>query len=331
MGKIKCLICGKTVTNNNSYIGSHVKRKHNLKLENYVEKFYTNNSPKFKVEKCGFCKENNAIYEISINHDNKTYEKKYSKGYRCESEECRNKISLDILGQPYEKKTFEHIGSNSLYLSKLYKRDLSSIKYSKSKGFRNLSWTCSLENYIEKYGEKEGIQRYNDRCKKISKANTKKWYIDKYGEHEGKEKWEKFRKKKHKAFGPSKSKESKIIGEILKNNNIEFIEEYVYENQKGNNGNIDYYLPKENIIIEYYGDWWHCNPNFFEEDYYHKIMKIHAKDVWNRDKNRINYIFEKTFNKKVTILIIWSSSKFSPEYLINLINNIKNKYTILTI
>jgi hypothetical protein len=32
MEKIKCLICGKEVTNNSSYIGSHVKRIHNLLL-----------------------------------------------------------------------------------------------------------------------------------------------------------------------------------------------------------------------------------------------------------------------------------------------------------
>ena len=36
--KIKCLICGKEVTNNNSYIGSHVKRIHNLSLVDYIKK-----------------------------------------------------------------------------------------------------------------------------------------------------------------------------------------------------------------------------------------------------------------------------------------------------
>jgi len=35
MTKHKCKICGKEVSNNNSYIGSHVKRKHKILLNDY--------------------------------------------------------------------------------------------------------------------------------------------------------------------------------------------------------------------------------------------------------------------------------------------------------
>jgi len=60
-------------------------------------------------------------------------------------------------------------------------------------------------------------------------------------------------------------------------------------------------------------------------------MKIHASEVWERDEKRINYIFEKIFNKQITILIVWASTKFSPEYFIKLLSEIKNKNTILEI
>lgn len=70
--KWKCEICDKIITKNNSYIVSHIKRKHNITLEEYLMKYYINNNPNFCLEKCGFCN-NNAKYEIEINHDDKTY------------------------------------------------------------------------------------------------------------------------------------------------------------------------------------------------------------------------------------------------------------------
>jgi len=38
--KVKCLICGKEVSANNSYIGSHVKRIHGILLFDYIKKYY---------------------------------------------------------------------------------------------------------------------------------------------------------------------------------------------------------------------------------------------------------------------------------------------------
>jgi len=330
MKKIKCLICGKEVSNNNSYIGSHVKRIHNILLHDYVKEYYHNDNKNFKIEKCGFCNRN-AIPNIIIDHIEYNYKYVYDHGYKCNTIDCKNNISLDILGHRYDKKTFEHIGANARYLCKLHKKSIKDVKRSKAKGLINSTWTVSLENYILKFGKIDGEKKYKERCKKISKANTKKWFIDKYGQIEGERKWEEFRKKKHRAFGPSKSKSSEIISKILCKNNINFIEEYKFELNNGNNGSIDYYLPDYNLIIEFYGDYWHCNPKFYNNDYFHKIMKIQAKNVWKRDKERILYIFEKNFNKKITILIIWESTKFSEEYLIKLILEIKNKYTILEI
>ena len=71
VGKHKCNICGKEVTFNNSYIGSHIKRIHNMTLDEYYDiyncapvndvftlpviyKNFTHNLDTFKVEKCGF-------------------------------------------------------------------------------------------------------------------------------------------------------------------------------------------------------------------------------------------------------------------------------------
>ena len=330
MEKIKCLICGKVVSNNNSYIGSHTKRVHKILLYDYIQLHYTNLSVDFKFETCGFCN-NVAVPNFIINHLNKTYTLNYNNGYKCNTQECRENISLTVFKESYTSKKFEHIGANSLYLSLLHKKNVDDIKYSKSKGFRELKWTTTLPNFIEKYGEKDGTERYKERNRKIGKGNTLLWYIEKYGEKEGTDKYEIYRKKLHKSFGPVKSKQSEIINKILDDHHINYIEEYKYDNENKKNGAIDFYLPEYNIAIEYYGDWWHCNPNYYTKDYFHKICKRFAYEIWESDRIRINHIHEKEFKKKVTILIVWSSTKFTDEYLVNLLNNIKNKNTIIEI
>ncbi len=326
----KCLICGKEVTNNNTYLGSHVKRIHNLSVFKYAEKYYKNKTPEFKIEKCGFC-DNDAVPNMTLDNINYTYTLDYDNGYLCKTDNCINNISLLILNTPYNKKTYEHIGSNSKYLSLLYKKDLKEILFSKSKGFRETDWNCSLKCYTQKYGEDEGLKKYEERNKKISKANTFLWYLEKYGEDEGKRQYELFRKKSHKHLGRSKSKKSSEINKILDNFNIKYFDEYKYENEKQKNGKIDFYLPDYNIVIEYYGVYWHCNPNYYEKDYFNALSKRFAYEIWENDKNRINYIFEKEFKKNVTILIIWETTKFTPEYLFNLLNEIKDKNTIFEI
>lgn len=35
--KVKCLLCGKEVTANNSYIASHIKRVHKIEYYEYIE------------------------------------------------------------------------------------------------------------------------------------------------------------------------------------------------------------------------------------------------------------------------------------------------------
>ena len=306
MESIKCAICDKEVSGNNgTYIGIHVKRTHNISTDDYVKKYYRNLTADLKLEKCGFC-DNEALPFIEVDHHKRIYSLSYNKGYFCNTMICKENISHLIFGVSYNKKQFEHIGSNSQYLSLLYKKSVEDVKYDKSKGFRELEWKCNLEHYVTRYGKQDGIKKYEERNKKISCANTLSWFIEKYGP-DGKNKYEIFRKKKHKAFGPNKSVKSRIINYILDKNHVNYTEEFKYENEIGKNGAVDFYLPDNNLIIEYYGDYWHCNPKYYDENYYHKILKRFSYEIWDKDKKRINYLYEKVFNKKIAILILWES------------------------
>jgi hypothetical protein len=61
---------------------------------------------------------------------------------------------------------------------------------------------------------------------------------------------------------------------------------------------------KDKKIIEFYGDYWHCNPVIYNENDFARIdenVKLSAKDIWIKDKIRIDFLKKIGYN----VLIIW--------------------------
>jgi len=65
----------------------------------------------------------------------------------------------------------------------------------------------------------------------------------------------------------------------------------------------DYVNSRTKHIIEVYGDYWHCNPKTFSENFYHNQLKKFAKEKWQEDNERVKYL--ESLGYKVTI--IWES------------------------
>jgi G:T-mismatch repair DNA endonuclease (very short patch repair protein) len=66
----------------------------------------------------------------------------------------------------------------------------------------------------------------------------------------------------------------------------------------------DYLNEETKHIIEVYGDYWHCNPNLFKEDFYHSQLKKTAKEKWQADEARVKYL--ESLGYRVTI--VWESN-----------------------
>lgn len=64
---------------------------------------------------------------------------------------------------------------------------------------------------------------------------------------------------------------------------------------------VDILLPKHNLVVEYYGDYWHCNPNIYSANYYNSRLSLYASDVWNRDKQRKKSIE----NRGYDVIVVW--------------------------
>lgn len=65
----------------------------------------------------------------------------------------------------------------------------------------------------------------------------------------------------------------------------------------------DYINEDTKHIVEVYGDYWHCNPKLFSEDFYHPQLKKTAREKWQLDSERQEYLESLGYN----ITVVWES------------------------
>ena len=169
---------------------------------------------------------------------------------------------------------------------------------------------CSLSYFVEKLGVDEGTEFYkNLNKKKILSLDN---FILKYGEESGTEHFERWVKK----LGQETSRHSKVsqdfFDEIISGIPAQQHEdifygrknyEYVFCSKHTNRVSFaDFYDISSNKIIEFYGDYYHCNPNKYAPDFFNNNTQLTAQEKWISDEHRIK-ILENEFGAEV--LIIW--------------------------
>jgi G:T-mismatch repair DNA endonuclease (very short patch repair protein) len=211
------------------------------------------------------------------------------------------------------------------YFNKLNeKRDCKTCSLEKQKGegnpFYGKKHNKNTKNKISKSRKGKGTGNDNAMAnpiyRKKSRNNLKTKWDNGEMEHARKIMSEKL--KETRRLGKLKSiirskKEKEIIKEIKK------LGYEVKHSLKIDTKICDIFLPKLNLIIEYNGDYWHCNPKKYSPDYFHQVKKKTAKELWEYDNNKIDLIKRKGYN----LVIVWETDlKEDP----NLINKIITKY-----
>ena len=146
---------------------------------------------------------------------------------------------------------------------------------------KNRQSTFSLDKCIKKYGEEEGKRIFNERQSKWIKKLQKSFEIN----------------------GDSRSTTSMFAEDMIKAIcKYLFIpvptrEKYISDGE--HNFAFDFTLGKK--IIEFHGDYWHCNPAKYSADYVHKTYGITAQEVWDKDKIKL----ECARNHGYDVLYIW--------------------------
>lgn len=176
----------------------------------------------------------------------------------------------------------------------------------------NQSRAVTLENMINRYGEEIGNQKWNEYCDRQRYTTTKEYFIEQYGETEGTAKYELFNQKRAEGSICSKqySQISEEIFEILlkefSDHSVNILygtNEYQVPTLGRHYYNLDYYDSTLNVVIEFFGDYYHFNPKKYTADTV--LRNTTAQDKWNRDAARLEDI-QNTLDCK--IIVIWEST-----------------------
>jgi G:T-mismatch repair DNA endonuclease (very short patch repair protein) len=65
----------------------------------------------------------------------------------------------------------------------------------------------------------------------------------------------------------------------------------------------DIYIPDLNMLIEFNGDYWHCNPKKYKADYFNVKLNMTAKQIWARDAEKERLALGRGYE----FLTIWES------------------------
>lgn len=165
------------------------------------------------------------------------------------------------------------------------------------------SETKSWEYMVKSYGE--------EKAKEINsqKSLTLESFMRKYGEIEGIKRWEE--------YSINRANPYSKISQILFNDLDRYLSnKYTTYYATKDNGEwfvrgknqvyyLDYFIYELNICIEFNGDSWHGNPRIFNpEEHCHPIYKdVTAKDLQIKDKNRIKELSK----LGITTYVIWES------------------------
>lgn len=75
------------------------------------------------------------------------------------------------------------------------------------------------------------------------------------------------------------------------------------QNQRVGKYTVDFLNENTKEVVEYYGDYWHCNPRIYPADYYNRSIGMTANEKWKYDENRKKYLQ----NRGYSVRIVWES------------------------
>lgn len=141
--------------------------------------------------------------------------------------------------------------------------------------------TFSLEKCIEKYGEEKGKRIWEDRQKRWKAAvfNDLQW------------------------IGGGKSRVSMELFEKLGENEALTGKSERFMRKGGEVFKYDFCLRDRKKIIEFNGDFWHCDPRTYSADYFHKIKQMTAQEIWDHDRRKEGVARSKGYD----YLVVWEA------------------------
>lgn len=236
------------------------------------------------------------------------------------SNECRRKYRLEYRKKLDEKSAIERLCK---FCNKVYKRKVErngfctrscaskfyiqngtydvwkSLTIPKSGKYKNCE-KCGKEFY---YTEKNKNKKFCGMECKIEGSKGKTSKNNPFVENKEKNKYwrQKARRTMLKKYGVSNawmlakhtslSKPQKEIFDFLNKNFKEYtvFTDFGIEKSK-TKYKVDFLIKELNLVIEFNGTYWHCDPRFYEKTYYNQKKRLKAEEIWSYDNKRKSFL-----------------------------------------
>ena len=238
--------------------------------------------------------------------------KKYYKEYMLSSNPFKNHdgslspFSKDFVGyKNLDDKEIERRIEECLQLDKIG-RTANQVEYWTKRGLTILEakkmvhqrqQTFSKERCVKKYGYEEGMKKWKERQERWQNTLNSKPYEEQL------------------RILKAKIEKSKVIKPYSKIEH-EFSSQLVSDEYK-NVAVTPYAIPDICVgwkIIDFFGDYYHCNPKKYKPDYYNHSAKKTAQEIWDKDAERTSRLEHEGYIVK----IVWESDyKANKEKVIN--------------
>jgi very-short-patch-repair endonuclease len=219
--------------------------------------------------------------------------KKLGKPRRTCSKECKN-----VLARQTTIKQFDNPAAREVQRQKSLeqKKDPKfQAKVSVSMKLRTERWTANGHPRI-------GMKHPAGTAEKIGNANRGRFKGKTWEEIFGKETAD--RRRLENALSMSKKNEIllKEKRSSLEDRVLPFLPNYE-NNIQLSYYNVDFINKQTNHVIEIYGDYWHCNPKIYADDFMHPYFKITAIEKRKLDEQRQLYLESLGY----TVTVVWES------------------------
>lgn len=203
--------------------------------------------------------------------------------------------------------------AQSYRFSKQYYKDTyGSIWKTKYDEYLDSMVKTTRKAFVNRYGEKKGNHRYNEMISRLSYTNSEEYYIERYGDILGKQKWQELNYKRANTNNKKYSSISQdLFWELYDNiedkDHVYFAElndEYSFY-YIGNFKKLSVDFKYKNKIVEFYGDYWHGNPDIYNEGDLIRGKLVDKKR--QEDEDRIGLLKTKGYE----IMIVWESDYYN--------------------
>lgn len=254
------------------------KKKHGITVEKMISKYGENEGLKRWKEYCEMQKITNTFTykKEKLGWDDVEF-KKFNKSRAITKENLISKYGEKDGLEKWEKYINRQKYTKSLeYLISIHGKDEGTLKYSKI----NKSKALTLDNYIAKHGLEEGLTLFKQRVLK------KDSFFSKISQSFFEQLDLEIKDLNLSTYYHSKNGE---FGKILKS--------------LGKYCKLDFFIKELNLTIEYYGDYWHANPNLYSKESILFANKK-AEEIWKEDSNRITALLTE---HNIETVVVWQT------------------------